>query len=74
MKQQYFRDTRTGEIVSQFPIHEIEHFVKWNGPVETDTPCDERCTSAKGPDCNCSCNGANHGIDHQAASGQGGLF
>ena len=24
-------------------------------------PCDDRCTGAKGPSCNCSCDGANHG-------------
>lgn len=30
------------------------------GKVNT-TPCDARCTSAKGHQCNCSCNGKNHG-------------
>ena len=74
MKQQHFRDTRTGEIVTQFAVHEIQYFEKWTGPIETDCPCDVRCTSAIGPECNCACNGANHGIDHQAASGQAGLF
>ncbi len=24
-------------------------------------PCDERCTNARGPSCDCSCGGANHG-------------
>ena len=24
-------------------------------------PCDERCTHARGPNCECQCNGANHG-------------
>src|SRR5688572_26941387 len=24
-------------------------------------PCDARCTHAKGPSCDCSCGGANHG-------------
>lgn len=24
-------------------------------------PCDDRCTNAKGPECNCKCHGANHG-------------
>ena len=24
-------------------------------------PCDGRCTNAKGPNCDCQCNGANHG-------------
>lgn len=30
----------------------------------TDCPCDGRCTSAKGPNCDCSCGGANHGADY----------
>lgn len=30
----------------------------------TDCPCDGRCTSAKGPNCDCSCGGANHGSDY----------
>ena len=25
------------------------------------TPCDGRCTNAKGPSCDCKCHGANHG-------------
>lgn len=32
--------------------------------VET-TACDRRCTKAAGDTCNCSCGGANHGIDHK---------
>lgn len=28
------------------------------------SPCDARCTGAIGPDCECSCGGRNHGIDH----------
>ncbi len=27
-------------------------------------PCDIRCTSARGILCECTCNGKNHGIDH----------
>lgn len=27
-------------------------------------PCDARCLYAKGPDCECSCGGANHGAGH----------
>lgn len=29
--------------------------------------CDARCMYAKGPDCECSCGGANHGIGHHHA-------
>lgn len=28
----------------------------------SDCPCDERCTCAVGPNCDCRCGGANHGI------------
>ena len=31
---------------------------------KNNTPCDKRCTSAHGHDCECSCGGQNHGIDH----------
>jgi len=31
---------------------------------KTATPCDERCTSATGHRCECSCGGRNHGADH----------
>lgn len=29
--------------------------------LETGCKCDARCTNAKGPNCDCSCGGANHG-------------
>jgi hypothetical protein len=32
---------------------------------KTEHVCDARCTSAKGPNCECSCGGANHGKDHE---------
>jgi len=72
MRQQYFKDTRTGEIVTQIKLTEISHFIKWTGPVETGHPCDERCTSARGNLCECSCAGVNHGRDWD--SGQDSLF
>lgn len=31
--------------------------------------CDARCTGARGHDCECSCNGANHGRDHLPHAG-----
>jgi hypothetical protein len=34
------------------------------GRISLDTPCDSRCTSAKGHRCECSCGGLNHGSDH----------
>lgn len=35
------------------------------GVFRAEVPCDARCTSAKGHKCECSCGGANHGMDHQ---------
>lgn len=32
--------------------------------VELHTPCDERCTNASGPSCDCACGGVNHGSGH----------
>lgn len=29
--------------------------------IELGPPCDGRCTSARGPKCDCTCRGANHG-------------
>lgn len=42
--------------------------------VTTDRKCDHRCTSAKGADCECSCGGVNHGVDHQVAITDTRLF
>lgn len=36
------------------------------GALRPDVPCDARCTSARGHNCECSCAGANHGRDHEA--------
>jgi hypothetical protein len=35
-----------------------------NGKIKASVKCDGRCTGATGPDCECSCGGANHGADH----------
>lgn len=32
-----------------------------HGTLNESTKCDPRCTSAIGPNCSCSCGGANHG-------------
>lgn len=45
--------------------------LEWMGRVESDQlvraedrcPCDSRCTTARGPKCNCVCGGANHGAN-----------
>ncbi len=33
------------------------------GRFKHDVPCDARCTTARGHNCECSCGGANHGAD-----------
>ena len=35
-----------------------------NGHYNSDIPCNGKCVHAKGPDCECSCGGANHGIHY----------
>jgi hypothetical protein len=35
------------------------------GRVSDTVLCDERCTSARGHKCECSCGGLNHGADHE---------
>ena len=37
-----------------------------DGRFKADHPCDARCTGATGHSCECSCGGANHGMDHSA--------
>lgn len=37
------------------------------GRLVPDHPCDRRCTGATGHSCECSCGGANHGMDHAAS-------
>lgn len=32
--------------------------------VRTETPCGAKCLASKGPSCECSCGGANHGRNH----------
>jgi len=34
----------------------------------TEQPCDARCTSAKGHNCECSCGGKNHGAGYQVGA------
>lgn len=36
------------------------------GRLRDDVTCDARCTGATGPNCDCSCGGANHGANHHA--------
>jgi hypothetical protein len=38
---------------------------------EERTPCDDRCTSARGPLCVCRCGGVNHGVNRLVIMGNG---
>jgi len=76
MSAQFYMHTASGEIwpAASIPTARLAEFRPYKGPIETDHPCDIRCTSAKGPLCNCQCGGLNHGADHGIASGQLGMF
>jgi hypothetical protein len=65
-----------GEIFSRYLPHQVPFIPctlcnrpmagkRLEGQVNTSVPCDARCTGAVGHTCECSCGGANHGIDHQ---------
>lgn len=41
-----------------FPLQTVK------GRLVPDHKCDSRCTNATGPNCDCSCGGANHGLAH----------
>lgn len=50
------------------PCPECDGSLQWDeivGKVVDDHPCDARCMGARGPDCECSCGGANHGSAFQ---------
>lgn len=50
------------------PCPECDRSLQWDeisGKVVEDHPCDARCMGARGPDCECSCGGANHGCAFQ---------
>lgn len=37
---------------------------RMNGKHVAEIPCNAKCTSATGPNCDCSCGGSNHGAAH----------
>lgn len=50
------------------PCPECDRSLQWDeiaGRVVEDHPCDARCMCARGPNCECSCGGANHGCAFQ---------
>ena len=60
---------RTVEVMGRMKRTAIPYLVTG---VDERSPCDARCTHARGPSCDCSCNGKNHGsgllveIEHTA--------
>ena len=59
--------TPSARLRAECPTHQRPLLVKpVNGKHNPDHVCDTRCTSAKGHNCECSCNGLNHGKDHAA--------
>lgn len=69
-KTWYYRRVNGGRWMqkTEYPSNQCECGATVFGkPVEarlTDHICDVRCTSATGHNCECSCGGQNHGIDH----------
>ncbi len=68
--QSYFRGfTRPESMPSECPYCQSNEW-EWLGFAQLDSmvkpesycPCDDRCTHAMGPKCDCKCCGANHGI------------
>ncbi len=41
------------------------HFDRIMGNFNPEHKCDSRCLGAIGPNCDCSCGGANHGLNHR---------
>jgi hypothetical protein len=60
---------RSGDIVAGGKCGACDGILEYLGRTERDRlikehdacPCDDRCTSARGPNCSCRCGGANHG-------------
>lgn len=48
---QRFIDSRTGEIVTQIPLSQIQHFDKYRGPLQ---PGDFCCTACQRQEARCS--------------------
>lgn len=62
----YFQLSRPCNCKPNYPGHAPQMIGKAiEGRLKADHPCDARCTGAVGHNCECSCGGANHGIDHK---------
>jgi hypothetical protein len=53
-------------VSARCPDHGVYRLQLLRGRVVATITCDARCTTARGPKCDCSCGGANHGADHAA--------
>lgn len=57
MPTDYIGNYKTGAKGGQLNLKPIKG-------IKSNHVCDDRCTSAIGSKCECSCGGANHGADH----------
>ena len=44
--------------------HRLMSYGQLKAFLNPECPCDARCTGARGHNCECSCGGANHGMDN----------
>lgn len=51
-------------VSARCPDHGVYRLQSLRGRVVESVACDARCTGARGPKCDCSCGGANHGANH----------
>lgn len=51
-------------VSARCPEHGIYRLSLLNGTHNPEKGCDARCMNATGPNCDCSCGGANHGAGH----------
>lgn len=51
-------------VAMRCPDHGVYKLNYLKGRLVEDKKCDGRCMGATGPSCDCSCGGANHGINH----------
>lgn len=51
-------------VCARCPDHGVYRLAFLQGRYSADHVCDGRCMGATGPNCECSCGGANHGANH----------
>lgn len=51
-------------VCARCPEHGVYRLAFLQGQFSEKHECDARCMAATGPNCDCSCGGANHGANH----------